>query len=68
MIPGHGAVTDKAGLVAHRNKIAAVLNKAATLVHESKSKDEIGKAMIAEFDFKPINLRALDSLIAELKN
>jgi cyclase len=68
VIPGHGAVTDKAGLQAHRNKVAAVLARATTLVHENKSLDEIGKAMVAEFAFKPINLRPLDGLIAELKS
>ena len=68
VIPGHGAVTDKAGLSAHRDKIAAVLKRASALVHENKSKDELGKAMTAEFDFKPINLRGLDGMLTELKN
>ncbi len=68
VIPGHGAVTDKAGLQAHRDKIAAVLARATTLVHEDKPMDELGKAMVTEFDFKPINLRPLDGLIAELKS
>jgi cyclase len=68
VIPGHGAVTNKAGLLAHRDKIAAVLQRATILVHENKSKDDLSKAMVAEFDFKPINLRPLDGLMAELKN
>jgi glyoxylase-like metal-dependent hydrolase (beta-lactamase superfamily II) len=68
VIPGHGSVTDKAGLVAHRNKIAAVLKRATSLVAENKSKDEISKAMVADFDFRPLNLRPLDGLIAELRN
>ena len=66
VIPGHGPVTGKPGLQAHRNKIAAVLARAAALVHRRNSKEEISKAMVAEFDFKPINLRALDGMIAEL--
>ena len=68
VIPGHGEVTNKAGLVAHRNKIAQVLQRATSLIRQKKSKDEIGKTMVAEFDFKPINLRSLDGLIAELTN
>ena len=68
VIPGHGAVTNKAGLVAHRNKIAQILQRATALVRQEKPKDEIGKTMVAEFDFKPINLRPLDGLIAELSN
>jgi glyoxylase-like metal-dependent hydrolase (beta-lactamase superfamily II) len=67
VIPGHGSVTDKAGLVAHRKKIGAILAKATSLVRENQTSDEIGKAMVAEFDFKPINLRPLDTMIAELK-
>lgn len=68
VIPGHGSPTDKAGLTAHRNKIASVLKVATKMVHENRPKDEISKAMVTEFDFKPINLRPLDGLIAELKN
>ena len=68
VIPGHGAVTDKAGLLAHRHKIAQILQRATALVRQNKPKDEIGKTMVAEFDFKPINLRSLDGLIAELSN
>lgn len=68
VIPGHGSVTDKAGLLAHRQKVAAVLERVTHMVHENKSKEDISKAMVAEFDFKPINLRPLDGLIAELKN
>lgn len=67
VIPGHGAVTDRAGLLAHRNKVAAVLKLAQHMVRENKSKDEISQAMVKEFDFKPINLNPLDGMIAELK-
>jgi cyclase len=68
VIPGHGAVTTKDGLMAHRNKVAAILTRVSGLVRENQSKDEIGKVLVAEFDYKPINLRSLDGMIAELKN
>lgn len=68
VIPGHGAVTDRKGLEAHRAKIGAVLASATKLVRANKAKEEISSAMVAEFDFKPINLRGLDGLMAELKN
>jgi cyclase len=68
VIPGHGAVTSKEGLMAHRNKVAAILSRAQDLVRENRSKDEISKLLVAEFDYKPINLRSLDGMIAELKN
>ena len=65
VIPGHGSLTDKAGLQAHRDKIAAVGARLKVLTAEGKSKEAIRSALISEFDFKPINLRALDGLIAE---
>jgi glyoxylase-like metal-dependent hydrolase (beta-lactamase superfamily II) len=68
VIPGHGAVTTKDGLIAHRNKVAAILSRAEHLVRENRSKDEISKLLVTEFDYKPINLRSLDGMIAELKN
>jgi cyclase len=68
VIPGHGSATDRAGLAAHRDKIASVLKVATRMVEENRPKDEISKTMVAEFDFKPINLRGLDGLMAELKN
>jgi len=33
-----------------------------------KSKDDIGKALLSKCDFKPINMRGLDGMLAELKN
>lgn len=68
VIPGHGAVTDRAGLVAHRNKIEAIRSRVSALLRDSKSKDDIGKVLLSEFDFKPINMRPLDGMLAELKN
>ena len=68
MIPGHGTITDRAGLVAHRQKVARVGTRLRELVASGKSKDQIQAALISEFDFKPINLNALDGLIAESKH
>jgi cyclase len=67
VIPGHGAITNRAGLLAHREKIQAVADRLRQWNRESKTKDQIQALLISEFDFKPINLRALDGLIAEFK-
>ena len=67
VIPGHGAITDKAALVAHRDKITAIIARLREMNAEGKSKDDVRAKLIAEFDFKPINLRALDGLVAEFK-
>jgi len=67
VVPGHGPVAAKQGLLDHRNKVAAIGGRLSSLVNQNKSKDDITAALIAEFDSKPINLRALDEMIAEVK-
>lgn len=67
VIPGHGTITDRAGLQAHRNKIEAIRSRVRTLVSGHKSKDEISKAMVEEFDFKPINLRGVEGMMTEFQ-
>lgn len=67
VIPGHGAVTDKAGLVAHRDKVAAIRDRVSAMIRAGKSKDEIGQVLLHQFEFKPINMAGLDGMIAELK-
>jgi len=70
VIPGHGAVTDKAGLLAYRNNVEKLRNRAAGLVREGKSQEEIGKVMQAEFGWAPNGMQmqwSLPGMIAELK-
>ena len=67
VIPGHGAVTNKEGLIAHRNKVQAIRDRIGEMVHHGKSKEDIGKEMVSVFDFKPINMAGLDGMIAEWK-
>jgi cyclase len=66
VIPGHGAVTDKAGLLAHRNKVANIRDRVRGMLREGKSKDEVGQVMLQEFLWKPINMAGLDGMVAEL--
>jgi hypothetical protein len=68
VIPGHGEIRTRDGLMAHRNKIASIRDEISGLVHEGKSKDEIGQLLVSKFDFKPINMGGLDGMMAELKN
>ena len=49
VIPGHGKVTDKAGLVTYRNNVEKLRNRAAGLIREGKSQEDVGKVMTAEF-------------------
>jgi len=70
VIPGHGAVTTKAGLLTYRNNIEKLRNRAAGLIHEGKSQEEVGKVMIAEFSWAPTGLQmqwSLPGMMTELK-
>ncbi len=70
VIPGHGKVTDKAGLLAYRNNVEKLRNRAAALIREGKSQEEVGKVMTAEFGWQPTGLQmqwSLPGMMAELK-
>jgi glyoxylase-like metal-dependent hydrolase (beta-lactamase superfamily II) len=66
VVPGHGSVGTKADLAAHREKVAKIQVSVRNWLKARKSKDEITKSLIAEYDYKPINLRALDQMMEEL--
>lgn len=70
VIPGHGAVTNKAGLMAYRNNVEKLRNRAAAMIHEGKSQEDVGKVMVAEFGWSPTGLQmqwSLPGMMAELK-
>lgn len=70
VIPGHGKVTDKPALLAYRNNVAKLRDRAAGLVREGKSQDEVGKVMTAEFGWGPNSLQmkwSLPGMMTELK-
>ncbi len=43
VIPGHGAVTNKAGLLNYRNNVEKLRTRATGLIHEGKSQDDVGE-------------------------
>jgi cyclase len=70
VIPGHGRVTDKAGLTAYRNNVEKLRNRAAALIREGKSQEDVGKVMMAEFGWAATGLQmqwSLPGMMAELK-
>ena len=70
VIPGHGRVTNKAGLLAYRNNVEKLRNRATGLIREGKSQDEVGKVMTAEFGWAAGSLQmqwSLPGLMTELK-
>jgi glyoxylase-like metal-dependent hydrolase (beta-lactamase superfamily II) len=70
VIPGHGPVTNKAGLLGYRNNIEKLRQRAAGLIRDGKSQEDIGKVMIAEFGWSPTGMQmqwSLPGMMAELK-
>src|SRR5580692_4412730 len=70
VIPGHGNVTNRAGLLAYRNNVEKLRNRASGLIREGKSQDDVGKVMTAEFGWAAGGLQmqwSLPGMIAELK-
>jgi cyclase len=53
IIPGHGAIVDKAAVAAHRDMMIAVRDKVAALVRQNKTQEEtIAAKPASEFDGK----------------
>ena len=53
VIPGHGAIVDKAAVTAHKQMMMAVRDKVAVLVRQNKTQEEVIAAKpTAEFDSK----------------
>jgi len=53
VVPGHGAIVDKAAVAAHRDMMVAVRDKVAALVRGNKTQEEVVAAKVtAEFDSK----------------
>ncbi len=70
VIPGHGAVTNKAGLLAYRNNIEKLRDRASDLIRQGKSQEDVGKVMAAEFGWAPNSMQAqwsLPGIMTELK-
>ena len=70
VIPGHGAVTDKAGLKTYRDNIAKEITRVRGLIRQGKTQDEVAKVMTAEYNWAPNSLNmqwSLPGMMKELK-
>jgi len=70
VIPGHGKVTNKAGLLAYRDNVEKLRNRVSGLVREGKSQDEVGKVVMAEYGWAAGSLNmqwSLPGMMTELK-
>jgi cyclase len=70
VIPGHGQVTNKAGLKTYRDNIAKEITRVRGLIREGKSQDDVAKVMTAEYGWMPGSLNmqwSLPGMMTELK-
>ena len=70
VIPGHGPVTNRAGLVTYRNNVEKLKNRVTTLIRENKSQEEVAKIMTAEYGWQPNSLNmqwSMPGMMRELK-
>lgn len=65
VIPGHGKVTNRAGLIDFRTRFENMRYRISAMVRDGKGKDEISRTLTSDFGWPAT--RQPDGLIAELK-
>ena len=68
-IPGHGPVSDRAGILKFRNDFQAMRDRIQGMVRGGSNKDEISKVLVGEYHWANggLAIQQVDALIAELK-
>jgi glyoxylase-like metal-dependent hydrolase (beta-lactamase superfamily II) len=68
-IPGHGPVSDRAGLQKFRANFETMRSRISSMAHGGKDKAEISKTLSSDFGWAPggLALQQVDAFIAELK-
>ena len=70
VIPGHGQVTNKAGLKTYRDNVEKEITRVRGLIRQGKSQDDVAKVMTAEYGWMPGSLNmqwSLPGMMTELK-
>ncbi len=71
VIPGHGSVTDPAGLQVYRENVVVLRDRVTGLIREGRTQDEIGRILGMEYpEYTPDNLRmewGLPGFMTELR-
>ena len=70
VIPGHGNVTNKAGLMTYRNNVEKLRNRVTGLIREGKTQDDIARVMTTEYGWQPNSLQqqwSVPGFMKELK-
>ncbi len=71
VIPGHGRVTDRAGLQEYRDDVVVLRNRVTGLIRDGRTQEEIGRILGMEYpEYTPDNLRmewGLPGFMTELR-
>jgi cyclase len=70
VIPGHGAITDKAGLKTYRDNVEKMRNRVSGMIHEGKGQAEVAKFMETEYKWAPNSIQqqwSVPGMFQELK-
>jgi cyclase len=70
VIPGHGAITNKAGLMTYRDNVEKMRNRVSGMVHQGKSQDDVAKFMETEYKWAPNSIQqqwSVPGMFQELK-
>jgi glyoxylase-like metal-dependent hydrolase (beta-lactamase superfamily II) len=70
VIPGHGSITNKAGLTTYRDNVEKLRTRVSGLIHEGKSQAEVAKFMETEYKWAPGSLQqqwSVPGMYQELK-
>jgi len=69
IIPGHGPLSDRAGLLKWQADFAAMRSRVGDMVRQGKSKDEVSQTLIKDFGWPAggLAIQQVDAFIAEMK-
>jgi hypothetical protein len=70
VIPGHGAVTNKAGLLKYRNDVEKLTTEVSSMIKQGKNKDDVKNMLVANYAWDPAGLPmrvSLDGMLTEMK-
>ncbi|MEO5924221.1 MAG: MBL fold metallo-hydrolase [Bryobacteraceae bacterium] len=70
VMPGHGPMSNKAGMKAYRDRVEVLRSKAQTLIRSGKSQADLAKLMEADYKWAPESLNqqwSVPGMMTELK-
>lgn len=69
VIPGHGAISDRAAVAAWRADLLAMRNRLRDMLREGKTKDDVAQALVEDYRWPKggLAIQQIDALITELR-